>query len=212
MSEGDERTRTAAGAPGTDAAYERLRASEWCVDTITLWQARDLIARHHYAGGSSNTATFRHGLFRRSEWPLVVSGAAQWIPPTRGAAEATLRQLEREGDWRRVLALSRLVIAPDVPTNGASFLLGRSIRLIRQSGAWDVLVTYADERQGHTGAIYKATNWRYIGESVADSWVLNGKQLTRKAGPRTRTREEMIGLGAIELEPAPKRKFAQVLA
>lgn len=188
-----------------------VRKHDWMVDTASLKQVRELVADLHYAGGSSNTATFRHGLFRRSEWPLVLSGAAQWIPPTRGAAEATLRQLELVGDWRRVLALSRLVVAPDVPTNGASFLLGRSIRLIRATRAWDVLVTYADERQGHTGAIYRATNWRYIGESIADSWILNGKQLTRKAGPRTRTREEMIGLGAIELDPAIKHKFAIVL-
>jgi hypothetical protein len=190
---------------------EHLHSADWVVDTISLGQARDLVSQHHYAGGSSNTATFRHGLFRREEWPLVVSGAAIWIPPTRSAAEATLRQLELDGDWRRVLSLSRLVVAPDVPTNGASFLIGWSTKLIRKSGAWDVLVTYADERQGHSGAIYKATNWRYIGESVADSWVIDGQQVTRKAGPKTRTRSEMLALGAEELAPMPKRKFAVVL-
>ena len=188
-----------------------LYANEWMVDTCSLGQLRTLVAEEHYARGSSNTATFRHGLYRRKEWPFVLSGAAQWIPPTRGAAEATLRQLEMDADWRRVLALSRFVIAPDVPTNGASYLLGRSIRLVRQSGAWDVLVTYADERHGHKGTIYLATNWRYIGESVADAWTLDGKQLTRKAGPRTRTREQMIGLGAVELDPMPKHKFAMVV-
>jgi hypothetical protein len=199
------------GSCGCLSVGEHLYSEDWMVDTISLGQARDLVAQHHYARGSSNTATFRHGLFRRSEWPLVVSGAAIWIPPTRGAAEATLRQLEIEGDWRRVLSLSRFVISPEVPTNGASYLLGRSIRMIKQTSAWDVLVTYADERQGHTGGIYLATNWRYIGESVADSWVIDGQQVTRKAGPKTRNREEMEALGATELPPVPKRKFAFVL-
>lgn len=181
------------------------------VDTITLGQARELIAREHYAGGSSNTATFRHGLFLKTGWPLWVVGAAIWLPPTRKAAEATLRQLEIDGDWRRVISLSRLVISPDVPTNGASFLMGRSIRMIRKTGDWDVLITYADTRQGHTGAIYKATNWRYIGESLADSWTVDGRQVARKAGPRTRTRDEMAALGAVELPKMPKKKFAFVL-
>lgn len=188
-----------------------LRAADWMVAGIGLDQARQLIEDYHYARGTANTATFRHGLFLREGWPLDVLGAAVWIPPTRTAAEATLRQLEIEGDWRRVLSLSRLVVHPSVPTNGASFLIGRSISIIRQSRDWDILVTYADERQGHTGAIYKATNWRYVGESLADAWQLNGRLVSRKAGPKTRTRSEMSELGAIELDSMPKRKFAQVI-
>lgn len=188
-----------------------LRAGEWIVDVVALEQARRLIAEQHYAGGSANTAVFRHGLFRREGWPFDVLGAAVWLPPTRPAAEATLRQLGLdEGGWRRVLSLSRLVVDEQVPTNGASFLIGRSVRLIRQSGDWDVLVTYADERHGHTGGIYRATNWRYLGESVADAWSVDGRQVARKA-TRSRTRAEMVALGAVALEPKPKHKFAMVL-
>jgi hypothetical protein len=184
-----------------------LRKLEWLVDTISLDQAVRLVTDLHYAKGASNTATFRHGLFRREEWPLAVSGAAIWIPPTRAAAEATY-----SGDWRRVLSLSRLVIAPEVPTNGASFLLSRSVRLIAESGAWDCLVTYADEWQGHTGAIYRAAGWEYVGLTKPErTYVLNGSMIARKAGPKTRTHADMLALGAECVGSFAKHKFVLVL-
>lgn len=190
------------------APVDQLRRADWMVETIDLAQARELVGRLHYSGGGSNTATFRHGLFRREEWPLYVSGAAWWIPPTRTAAEAST-----DGDWRRVLTLSRFVLDPAVPKNGASFLLSRSVRLIRRSGAWDVLVTYADEWQGHLGTMYLAAGWEYVGKTKPERvYVLNGRMVARKAGPRTRTHAEMVAMGAECVGAFSKHKFRLVLA
>jgi hypothetical protein len=185
-----------------------LRRSDWLVDVIDLAQADELVTRLHYAAGGSNTATFRHGLFRREDWPLVVAGAAWWIPPTRGAAIATFP----EGEWQRVLALSRFVLEPDVPKNGASFLLARSVRLIEQSKDWDCLVTYADEWQGHVRAIYKASGWEYVGLTRPERvYVRDGAMIARKAGPRTRTHAEMLTLGAECVGSFAKHKFRKVI-
>ena len=187
---------------------DRLRRNEWLVDTVALEQARDLVTRLHYAAGGANTATFRHGLFRREEWPLVVAGAAWWIPPTRGAATATFP----EGDWQRVLALSRFVLEPGVPKNGASYLLARSSRLIAQSGEWDCLVTYADEWQGHVGTIYKASGWEYVGMTRPERvYVRDGMMIARKAGPTTRTHAAMLALGAECVGSFAKHKYRKVL-
>lgn len=189
------------------AATEQLRRTEWLVDTADLGQARALVERLHYAAGGSNTATFRHGLYRREAWPLQVSGVAWWIPPTRSAAEAST-----DGDWRRVLALSRFVLDDDVPKNGASFLLSRSVRLIRRTGAWDVLVTYADEWQGHVGTMYRAAGWEYVGRTKPERvYVLAGRMVARKAGPRTRTHAEMLELGAECVGSYAKAKFRLVI-
>lgn len=94
-----------------------------------------------------------------------------------------------------VLALSRLAIEPEMPGNAASFLMAASIREIDRE-RWPVLVTYADDWRGHTGAIYRATGWREDGRTKPEAtWTLNGRMVSRKAGPRTRTRAEMIALG-----------------
>lgn len=186
----------------------QLRRSEWMVDTLDLGQARQLVQREHYAAGGSNTATFRHGLFRREGWPFYPLGAAWWIPPTRSAAEATT-----EGDWRRVLALSRFVLDPEVPKNGASFLLSRSVRLIKQTRKWDVLVTYADEWQGHLGVMYRAAGWEYVGMTKPErTYVLNGVLVARKAGAKTRTHAEMLELGAEMVGSFARHKFVKRLS
>lgn len=183
-----------------------LRRQDWMVDTISLDQAVGLVRDLHYAKGAANTATFRHGLFRKPEWPMTPVGAALWMPPTRTAAEATW------SNWRAVLALSRLVIDPEVPTNGASFFLARSVALVRRDPRWECLVTYADGWQGHTGAIYRAAGWEFVGITKPERiYVRDGVMVARKAGPKTRTHAEMLALGAECIGAFPKHKFIKVL-
>lgn len=160
-----------------------LRKNDWCVVPVPD-QATVLafLRTHHYAKGGSKASLYRHGLYRRDLWPLVgeVMGVASWLPPLPGVAETV-------GPPNGVLVLSRLCVHPDAPKNGASFLLGQSMRLIDRR-RWPVLLTYADTALGHTGAIYKATNWRCVGESVhaGDVWVnADGLQRGRKRGNST---------------------------
>jgi hypothetical protein len=175
------------------------------VETVPLSMARELVAAEHYAKGSSNTAIYRHGLLRRDN-PLECLGAALWLPPTRPAA------LSVSTDPDGVLNLTRLVIAPEVPTNGASYLLGRSIRLIRRDGRFHTLLTYADEGQGHTGAIYRATNWTYLGKVKGHPRWLDraGRQVATKATVN-RTYAEMLELGYTREPATDKHKFAMTL-
>lgn len=181
---------------------DRLRKQDWCVKTISLPVARGLIEAHHYAGGASNTATALHGLFKLGEEEC--RGVAWWIPPTKSAALATY-----PNNWQGVLALSRLVVVPGVPKNACTFLLARSMSLISRA-KWPCFVTYADSWQGHTGGIYLAANWTYIGlTSPEATWVLDGRMLSRKAGPKTRTKAEMLALGAEMVGRFAKRKFVQ---
>jgi hypothetical protein len=184
-----------------------LRRTDYTVETIPLGMAREIIAAWHYARGAANTAVYRHGLFH-TENPLDCLGAALWMPPTRVAAEAV------DPDWQRVLTLSRLVIEPGMPTNAASFLLGRSIELIRRDGRYRTLVTYADEAQGHTGAIYRATNWVYTGARTGDPvWVdQHGRQVARKAGPRSRTAAQMRALGYRDAGRSRKHRYVMHLS
>lgn len=182
---------------------KRLRKGEWEVRAVAIDIARALVKRYHYARGASNTATFLHGLFRKGAfWDAECVGVAWWIPPTRSAAEATHPE-----NWKGVLALSRLVVAPNVPKNACTFLLARSVRLIPVAD-WPCLVTYADDWRGHTGRIYRASNWRYVGKTGAEeTFTVGGVMTARKAGGRTRTRSEMIALGARSEGRHAKHKF-----
>jgi len=185
---------------------ERLRKSNWEVRTVSLARCQELVRQHHYAKGGANTATYRHGLFRNGDlFDCQCAGIAWWIPPTKSAALATYPE-----NWQGVLCLSRLVIAPSVLKNARSFLLAASMRLIDRS-RWPCLVTYADEWQGHVGTIYRATNWTYAGLTKPEAvYTLNGRMTARKAGPKTRTKAEMIELGCVLQGRFAKHKYIHV--
>lgn len=182
---------------------DRLIKAEWEVKPVAIDVARDLVRRHHYARGAANTRTYLHGLFKVGAFfDDECVGVAWWIPPTRSAAEATYPQ-----NWRGVLALSRLVVAPDVPKNACSFLLSRSAKMIPVKD-WPCLVTYADDWRGHTGRIYLASNWQYLGKTGAEeTFTIEGVMTSRKAGGKTRTRADMLALGARSEGKHAKHKY-----
>lgn len=187
--------------------YEgRLRRKDWIVRPVSLEVARLLVQKYHYAHGGSNTATYLHGLFPRSAlFDMECRGICWWIPPTKSAAKATYPK-----NWQGVLSLSRMVIIPGTPLNAASFLLTRSMKYIDRK-RWPCLVTYADEWQGHTGTIYKITGWEYAGKTKPEPiYVKDGRVIARKAGPKTRTHQEMLDLGAELVGKFSKHKFIHI--
>lgn len=184
-----------------------LKKSDYEVKTVPLTICQQMVSRYHYAKTGSNTATFRHGLFLKSE-PERCLGIAWWIPPTKSAALANYPE-----NWKAVLVLSRLVVHPDVPQNAASFLIMASVALIRKDLRWEYLLTYADEWQKHSGAIYKATNWTPLGKTAPEAtWVdSEGRMVARKAGPHTRTKSEMISLGHKMIGRYSRHRFGMKL-
>lgn len=201
MAERAEPTVSGGSSPTTP-----LHKVDWWVRDVSFSCAREIVTRLHYSKGGSNTAVYAHGLFRRDKTVFEADclGVAWWIPPTRSCAEAS-----HDGDWRKVLSLSRLVIAPEVPPNAASFVLSHSIRKIRQSGLWELGITYADTWRGHIGKIYLAAGWTYVGMTTPQAtWIDgNGRMVAKKAGPKTRTRADMEALGYTCVGKFAKHKY-----
>jgi hypothetical protein len=179
---------------------DRLRKSDWLIGDVPIHTARKIVTAFHYAKGASNTATALHGLYRKADFQIC--GVA-WLPPTRSCAESV------SSDWQSVLSLSRLVICPDVPKNAATFLLMASIK--RLDARWTHLLTYADTSEGHTGEIYRLTGWEYKGLTKPERrFELDGRMISRKSGPVTRTTTEMAELGAVCTGSFSKHKFVMV--
>ena len=160
-----------------------------------------MVREFHYSRGGSNTAVYTHGLFRRGDEKC--QGVAWWLPPTRVACESVNR-----AHWQKVLSLTRMVVLPGVPKNACSFLLARSVKLIKKDGRFVSLVTYADESQGHSGNVYRAANWEYVGRTGPyPRWVdASGKQVAPKATVN-RTKREMEALGHSKVGSFYKHKF-----
>lgn len=183
-------------------AGENINRNEVVVETVPLSIVQRMVEEHHYARGGANTATFRHGLFYRGN--LIAT--AWWIPPTKAAAMANWK-----GDWREVLTLSRLVCLPEAPRNTASALLSRSVRLIQQDARWAYLLTYADTWRGHSGAIYRACGWEYLGKTAPESvWVdPSGRMMGRKRGPKTMRKQDMLEAGFTHMGRFAKHRYGK---
>ena len=183
-------------------ANDRLRKDDWYAADAPLAAAQRMVAEHHYARGGSNTAVYVHGLYERATDKLF--GVAWWLPPTRVACESVNKE-----DWKKVLSLTRLVMLPDAPKNACTFLLARSVAMIRADGRFVSLVTYADESQGHAGGIYRASNWNYVGRTGPYTrWTdpETGRQVAAKATVN-RTKAEMEARGYVKTGSFHKHKF-----
>lgn len=185
----------------------KLRAADFEIRDIKdrFSEAKAFVSKFHYSKGCSHTAVYAHGLFRKGDDTLL--GVAFWLPPTKPAAQSV-----NKDHWRRVLSLSRLCVHPSLGTNAASFLMARSIRLVREIGEWVSLVTYADEFMKHTGQIYKATNWTYVGKMKGSvRWEdPDGKQVSVLA-TKSRTVAQMEALGFRKVGVFDKHKFVMHL-
>jgi hypothetical protein len=180
-----------------------LRKEDWFVASIPHKEAAEFIREHHYSKGCSLTSVYRHGLFKKKD-PSRLMGVAIWLPPTKPAAESVNKE-----HWKKVLSLTRMAVVPECPRNSCSFLLSRSIKAIKAEGRFVSLVTYADERVGHDGLVYKAANWKYIGKMKGSpAWIdpKTNRQVAIKSTV-SRTYEKMRSLGYVNVGTFGKHKF-----
>lgn len=72
----------------------------------------------------------------------------------------------------KVIELNRLWIEDGTPSNVESFLVGNSIKQV----PYDIIISYADKAESHTGMIYQATNFIYTGLSAeTKEWSIDGE-------------------------------------
>jgi hypothetical protein len=84
------------------------------------------------------------------------------IPPTRWSEPVwELARLVKRGDERLPL----------------SFLIRLTVAQVRKTGLCDLLVSFADQTQGHHGGIYQAAGWHYDGKRNAsvDGLIIDGE-------------------------------------
>lgn len=116
--------------------------------------ALPLILRKHYAKRIPSIS-YAYGLIKDG---LLIGVCTYGTPPSH-----TLLKGVAGDSWASiVLELNRLTCEND--RNNASFLVGRSLRMLPKPS---IVVSYADTGAGHVGYVYQATNFLYTGLSSA---------------------------------------------
>ncbi len=135
----------------------KLRKQDsYTVEICTRKEVSAFVEANHYSGSINGVIADYCFAMRDSAGALI--GAALY------GRMAMAGQWKRFGDAEKdVIELRRLCCTDSAPSNSESFLIGRSLRWLRKNTEIKKVVSYADAEQGHTGGIYRATNFKYEG-------------------------------------------------
>jgi len=101
--------------------------------------------------------------------------------------------------------------------SSVSRIIAISLKMLKkQSAGIKLVVSYADNDQGHIGSIYQAGSWVYTGESKMDALIVNGKKTHRKTiysqyGYNSIERLKATGLDVEWADGKPKYKYLMPL-
>ncbi len=142
----------------------------WSVERVERSEVKDFIEQWHYSKSINGCiADYCYALFDEND---IMKGAMFY------------GRLAMANQWKRfsdkpddVIELRRLCCVDDTPKNAESFLIGRSLRQLKKDWGVGKVISYADKEHGHTGIIYKASNFDMIGEIKGARVIMyNGKQ------------------------------------
>lgn len=83
-----------------------------------------------------------------------------------GSVLGKLRQEKAYDKLGRTIEIRRMACLDSSPKNSESYFLSKVIWFIKKRDLADVVISYADQSVGHKGTIYKAANFKLIGETA----------------------------------------------
>jgi hypothetical protein len=139
---------------------------QWRVERVERKDVQSFIEQWHYSGSINGCiADYCYTLTDG----FLVKGAMFY---GRMAMRNQWRRFgEKESD---VIELRRLCCIDDTPKNTESYFIGATLRLLSQEWGGSVVVSYADKEYGHSGIIYRASNFEMVGE-IPGARVINFK-------------------------------------
>ena len=140
-----------------------MSVTDFTVEEIPRKSVVKFIEKHHYSHNVNGVQSLYHyGLFREGNFGIPkMIGAMMYAHPSMPATAAKYNPINHD----KFLELRRLVCIDDTPKNTESYFIGQSFKLLKRDTDMEVIVSFADQHHGHTGVIYKATNFDYLGET-----------------------------------------------
>lgn len=218
----------------------KIEGKEYCdvsrvyVASIAKSTAEDIIVKKHYTHAWTSC---RHaiGIYYKTDTPdqfgnydKLVGCAIYGFPVGARAATSISDELTKDN----VLELTRLYIDDGYGSNIESYALSKTFDWLRENDKnIKVLLSYADNGQGHLGKIYQATNWIYQGKNT-DIALMPNYTISLSNSPykwiHSRTVFSMWGSGNLEhlrreigkdgygkfwrKTESPKHRYIQIIA
>jgi len=146
----------------------------WVEETTFNHTVRKFLKRWHYSDYVNIQAKHTFCLFREGNFgiPEMVGVCIYTRPAGPSAGQSYYPEAPD-----KVLELRRLCLIDATPKNAESFFVSRTIKWLKGNTDWEFILSYADMEQGHTGVIYRASNFEYLGVTgVGKTLEVDGKR------------------------------------
>ena len=151
-----------------DVSQKSLR--EFKVERVDVRDIRDFVEQWHYSHSIDGLhCTLYFGLY----WEGHLIGAMMY---GKLAMPGVFKKYV--DDPEDLIELRRLCCIDKTPKNTESYFVGKTLRWLEQNTRVKKVISYADPHYGHSGIIYKASNFQYLGVTSP------GKFIVDKAGKR----------------------------
>ena len=153
-----------------------MSVKEFTVEEVNRKSIVKFIEKHHYSHNVNGVQSLYHyGLYKEGNFGLPkMIGAMMYAYPSMPATAAKYNPINPT----KCLELRRLVCIDDTPKNTESYFIGQTFKMLKRDTDMEVVVSFADQHHGHTGVIYKATNFEYLGKTARGRVLMvDGKEM-----------------------------------
>lgn len=134
----------------------KVSVDQLTVKEISCKQARGMIAAFHYSKTMPDSSRFIYGLFYQD---MLVGVCVFGMGCGKNQYTAIVPDI-KNGEY---IELTRLWLEDSLGRNTESWFISRCIKKLPKE--IKLIVSFSDEKQGHCGYIYQATNFLYLGKN-----------------------------------------------
>lgn len=143
-----------------------LNNGEYTIQKVERSVIKDFIEEHHYSKNINGVI---------SDYCFAMYHGDQLIGAMLYGKLAMANAWKKYADAEhKVTELRRLVLIDDTPKNSESWFIGWTLRWLKKNTEIEAIVSYADSNYGHSGIVYKATNFEHIGMTAPGRVIMWG--------------------------------------
>ena len=163
---------------------------KYTIKTIPYEQTKEWLLYKHYAHRIPSIS-YAFGLYKEN----ILEGICTFGKP---ASNQLCEGVAGKENKSIVYELNRLCVNEDLEKNVLSYFVSKSIKELPKPM---IIISYADEGQGHHGYIYQATNWVYTGRTKPRTDIDSGE------GKHSRHYDKAIDYSKNRKDRTPKHRY-----
>lgn len=134
----------------------------YTIKPVEKKHADSLVEDLHYSGKAVPNTQINLGVFDKDD---IMVGCLQFGPPINGDKSAS-----KISNETRMYELNRMVMNEDQPRNSESQAISLCMTWMRRNTDARYILSFSDGKQGNCGYIYQASNWKYLGYLLSNSF------------------------------------------